>query len=79
MSAASLHISVEDGDITVWVLHDGHAYPFAEANDARWAADQMEAGKPNNWNDADAGYDLCAARDVAWWDTAPPARVEVDR
>ena len=61
-----LAISVQDGDFTAWVIHDGHAYPF---EDATKAASAVYVEGIEKYDDDDAVFiDAVLSEDV-WWDT----------
>lgn len=60
-----LAISVQDGDFTAWVIHDGHAYPF---EDATKAASAVYVEGIEKYDDDAVFIDAVLSEDV-WWDT----------
>lgn len=68
----TLHVSVLDGDITVWVVRDGHAYPFESAQQAHSSITMMQSGD-EKWTNADLSYDIYRVNRNVWWDAEPPA------
>ena len=81
----TIHVSVLDGDITVWVIASGHAYPFSTANDAATFAEGFAFLRPGTvWEALQPGGAMNAmhageefvellGNDDAWWDDKPEA------
>lgn len=61
-----LAVSVEDGDFTAWVIHDGHAYPF---KDATAAAAAVYVEGIEQFVDHDARFIEAVLAEDVWWDT----------
>lgn len=76
----ALHVSVHAGDITVWLVEDGHAYPFETAIQAAaaWsarpgyvAAWSSRVVAADVWTADDETFEALRASDDVWWDILP--------
>lgn len=67
-----LYVSVNAGDITVWAVHGGHAYPFEQAESARYALARISRGQ-GSWTTNDEGFEALRADNDVWWDVEPEA------
>ena len=70
---SQLYVSVHDGDFTVWLVANGHAWPFDSVQDAFWAGPDFEGpgGPGGGWVHDDDAFRESVTQDDVWWDRLP--------
>lgn len=74
-SAASeqIYVCVHDGDFTVWVLTEGHAWPVSDVASALVMAEHIASEAPHGYMHADGEFVALVGQEGVWWDREPIA------